>query len=87
MGISRQLWNIGDKIKEVDDFMTPERQATIKEAHPELIFLRLNENIHLEGRSRRSAAISASSCWLTEASSKFPNGSLNVTGQGLDVTI
>lgn len=59
MGISCQLWSIGDKIKEVDDFMTPERQATIKEAHPELIFLKLNDHVRLErkkseaGRNQR----------------------------------
>jgi predicted RNase H-like nuclease len=38
MGVSCQLWNIRDKIREVDDFITPDRQATIGEAHPELIF-------------------------------------------------
>ncbi|MBV9566264.1 MAG: DUF429 domain-containing protein, partial [Bradyrhizobium sp.] len=41
MGVSCQLWNIRDKLREVDDVMTPERQATIGEAHPELIFWRL----------------------------------------------
>jgi len=59
MGISCQLWNIRDKIKEVDDFITPERQATIGETHPELIFLKLNNRIRLErkkseaGRNQR----------------------------------
>jgi predicted RNase H-like nuclease len=59
MGISCQLWNIRDKIKEVDDFITPHRQATIGEAHPELIFLKLNNHLRLEpkksprGRDRR----------------------------------
>lgn len=37
-GVSSQLWNIKDKIKEVDDVMTPQRQTMIGEAHPELIF-------------------------------------------------
>jgi predicted RNase H-like nuclease len=41
MGVSCQLWNIREKIKEVDDFITPDRQAKIGEAHPELIFRRL----------------------------------------------
>jgi predicted RNase H-like nuclease len=41
MGASCQLWNIRDKIREVDAFMTPQLQATIGEAHPELIFWRL----------------------------------------------
>ena len=54
MGISRQLWNIRDKIREVDDFITPGRQQTICETHPELIFFRLNGEIPLE--SKKSAA-------------------------------
>lgn len=40
-GVSSQLWNIRDKIREVDEFMTAARQATIGEAHPELIFWNL----------------------------------------------
>lgn len=40
-GVSAQLWNIRDKIREVDEIMMPARQATIGEAHPELIFWNL----------------------------------------------
>ena len=50
MGISCQLWNIRDKIKEVDDFITPDRQVTIGEAHPELIFRKLGDQLRLEGK-------------------------------------
>jgi predicted RNase H-like nuclease len=50
MGVSAQLWNIRDKIKEVDDFMAPEREATIGEAHPELIFQRLEGALRLDGK-------------------------------------
>ena len=50
MGVSCQLWNIRDKIKEVDDFITPDRQATIGEAHPELIFRKLGHSLRLEGK-------------------------------------
>jgi predicted RNase H-like nuclease len=49
MGVSCQLWNIRDKIKEVDDVITPEHQATIGEAHPELIFRRLAGPLCLHG--------------------------------------
>ena len=48
MGVSCQLWNIRDKIREVDGFVTPERQATVTEAHPELIFRRLSGPLSLE---------------------------------------
>jgi predicted RNase H-like nuclease len=41
-GVSVQLWNLGPKILEVDTLMTPRLQARIREAHPELVFLRLN---------------------------------------------
>jgi predicted RNase H-like nuclease len=50
-GVSAQLWNIRDKIREVDEIMTPERQATISEAHPELIFWNLAGQIQLEPKS------------------------------------
>jgi predicted RNase H-like nuclease len=50
MGVSCQLWNIRDKIREVDDFITPDRQATIGEAHPELIFRRLGNQLRLQGK-------------------------------------
>jgi predicted RNase H-like nuclease len=50
MGVSCQLWNIREKIKEVDDFITPDRQATITEAHPELIFRRLGNQLRLQGK-------------------------------------
>jgi predicted RNase H-like nuclease len=50
MGVSCQLWNIRDKIKEVDDFITPDRQATISEAHPELVFRKLGNQLRLEGK-------------------------------------
>ncbi|MCP3469425.1 DUF429 domain-containing protein [Bradyrhizobium sp. CCGUVB1N3] len=50
-GVSSQLWNIGDKIKEVDDVMTPLRQKTIGEAHPELIFWNLAGERRLEPKT------------------------------------
>ncbi|AWM07100.1 DUF429 domain-containing protein [Bradyrhizobium symbiodeficiens] len=62
-GVSAQLWNIRDKIKEVDDVMTPARQATIGEAHPELIFwnlagrVRLANKTSVQGREQRVALL------------------------------
>ena len=77
MGVSCQLWNIRDKIREVDDFMTPERQATVTEAHPELIFRRLAGPLSLEkkkserGRDQRIGLLARQgfvkiSTWLTQ---------------------
>lgn len=39
---SRQLWHLGRKIMEVDAFVRAHRDLDIREAHPELVFLRLN---------------------------------------------
>ncbi|WOH54077.1 DUF429 domain-containing protein [Bradyrhizobium sp. sBnM-33] len=41
--VSRQLWHLGPKIMEVDTFVRANRAHDIREAHPELVFLRLNE--------------------------------------------
>lgn len=38
---SRQLWHLGRKIMEVDAFVLGHRDLDIREAHPELVFLRL----------------------------------------------
>jgi predicted RNase H-like nuclease len=50
-GVSCQLWNIREKIKEVDDFIKPELQDAICEAHPELIFFKLNNHLRLEPKN------------------------------------
>lgn len=41
-GVSAQLFNLLPKIRELDAFMTLYPQIDLREAHPELIFLRLN---------------------------------------------
>ena len=38
-GVSRQLWSIKDKIREVDEWITPKRNEAFREGHPELSFL------------------------------------------------
>jgi predicted RNase H-like nuclease len=40
--VSRQLWHLGAKIMEVDRFVHGHRDLDIREAHPELVFLRLH---------------------------------------------
>ncbi|MFZ3307754.1 MAG: DUF429 domain-containing protein [Xanthobacteraceae bacterium] len=49
-GISRQLWCLRSKIKEVDDLMLPARQDQLRETHPELIFWSRNRKRKLEGK-------------------------------------
>ncbi|MBR0754615.1 DUF429 domain-containing protein [Bradyrhizobium jicamae] len=41
--VSRQLWHLGTKIMEVDAFVRAHPRADIREVHPELVFLRLND--------------------------------------------
>jgi len=48
--VSRQLWHLGLKIMEVDGFVRLHRDLDIREAHPELVFLRLNGNAPLPSK-------------------------------------
>lgn len=41
-GLSRQAWNITAKIKDLDQALDAADQECIREAHPELVFARLN---------------------------------------------
>ncbi len=41
-GLSVQAFHILPKIREIDEWIAPRRQARLKEAHPELAFARLN---------------------------------------------
>jgi predicted RNase H-like nuclease len=52
--VSRQLWHLGPKVMEVDAFLRANRPRDIREAHPELVFLRLNDGRPLP--SKKSAA-------------------------------
>jgi len=62
-GLSKQTFNLIPKIRELDALMTPERQRTVVEAHPELGFARLRGEPCLaskrtvEGREERRALI------------------------------
>lgn len=43
-GISLQLWHLGPKIMQVDTFVQANATLDIREAHPELVFRRLNRH-------------------------------------------
>jgi len=45
--VSRQLWHLGSKIMEVDGFVRANAARDIREVHPELVFLRLNDGVPL----------------------------------------
>lgn len=48
--VSRQLWHLGPKIMEVDAFLRANRSRDIREVHPELVFLRLNNGSPLPSK-------------------------------------
>ncbi len=48
--VSRQLWHLGPKIMEVDAFVRANGSNDIREAHPELVFLRLNAGMALPSK-------------------------------------
>ncbi|MGB8895824.1 MAG: DUF429 domain-containing protein [Pseudolabrys sp.] len=52
--ISLQLWCIRDKLQEVNETMTPERQMRLLETHPELVFWRLNGRVRLKNKKTES---------------------------------
>jgi predicted RNase H-like nuclease len=45
--VSKQVFNLFAKIREVDSVMTPELQRRVVECHPERVFLRLNGGVAL----------------------------------------
>ena len=74
--VSRQLWHLGPKIMEADAFVQANRAHDIREAHPELVFLRLNggkpltskksdEGIRLRRRLLKREGIVSIDRWLT----------------------
>jgi predicted RNase H-like nuclease len=83
MGVSCQLWNIRDKIREVDDFMTPERQATIGEAHPELIFRRLRKGAKLEGKKSEKGRAQRIALLIAQGFHKLPKWLMQRHGTGI----
>lgn len=50
--ISRQLWCLGRKIAEVDEFMLTHQHLNVCETHPELVFLRLNGGTPLPSKHK-----------------------------------
>jgi len=59
LGISRQAFGILPKLREMDSFITPRRQETIKEVHPELSFRVLNNGRAVKEKKSGFAGIKA----------------------------
>jgi predicted RNase H-like nuclease len=65
-GLSKQAWNLLGKIRQIDAWITPARQARVRETHPELVFQHLNggtpppRKATAEGLAARRALLRAS---------------------------
>ncbi len=65
-GVSRQAFAIFPKIAEVDRYMTDERDRRVHEAHPELIFKRMNGDRVVEDSKRVEEGMAARARLLTQ---------------------
>ena len=74
-GVSCQLWNIMGKIRELDDVMTPERQSTIGEAHPELIFWNLSGERRLKRNDPSRCSFNNAATWQRSTARSAPTTS------------
>jgi predicted RNase H-like nuclease len=52
VGLSKQTFNLFPALRQVDAFMTAEKQNTFKETHPELVFRRLNDDQTVQAPKR-----------------------------------
>jgi predicted RNase H-like nuclease len=52
--ISLQLWCIRNKLQEVNETMSPDRQMHLMETHPELVFWRLNGQVRLKNKKTQA---------------------------------
>lgn len=50
VGLGRQTHSLLAHIRALDDWITPERQAYVRETHPELVFLAFNRGLPLPGK-------------------------------------
>jgi len=72
IGISKQAFNIANKIREVDELMTSARQRYVKEVHPEVTFTQLkggplkNSKKSANGRRERIALLRRSGLAISE---------------------
>jgi predicted RNase H-like nuclease len=85
-GISVQAFNIFRKIREVDEVMTPELQARVREVHPELSFCQMRGGLachhgkmRRDGMEERLAALHATCGWWRDPFPSHPP-----VGAGID---
>lgn len=77
-GMSKQTWNITDRIAAVDDALGDPPDARVIEVHPEVSFRLLDDRIDMSKRTARGVGqriAALSSCFdLTEALADVPSG-------------
>jgi predicted RNase H-like nuclease len=81
-GVSCQLFCLLPKIKQVDDQMTPDRQMSTRETHPELVFLRLNKGKALPSKKTEDGIERRSQLLLQNGFSKLDSWMEKRLGKG-----
>lgn len=81
LGISKQCFAIMPKIREVDRFMTPDRQQSVFEVHPELCFLGMNNGLPMSLGKRTPEGMTARKALL------FSNGFSDIVTHAINSRI
>lgn len=78
MGLSKQTWNILDRVAEVDDALGAPPDARVIEVHPEVSFRLLDERIGVSKRTARGVGqriAALATCFdMTDALADVPAG-------------
>lgn len=79
IGLSLQSYNLIPKLREVDGFMSPERQHVLHESHPEVAFAIMNNNQPVLSRKRSKTG--QEERWHLLISNGFPADKMQVPEQ------
>ena len=82
-GISQQMFHILPKIKQVDDFVTPAQQRTVREMHPERVFLRLNKLAWIDSKKTNAGLNGRRQLLAEEAFSQLDSWRISLRGTGV----
>lgn len=85
VGLSKQAFHLLDKLRDLDDWITPHRQKRCIEAHPELAFSLLNGGKPVLSRKRRPEGRADRLRLLRRAGFKVPEKTLSARPKGCAV--
>jgi predicted RNase H-like nuclease len=82
--LARQTFGLFPKLREVDKFMTPERQELVVEVHPELCFYELNGGRAIQDGKKTPQGKDARHRLLTGADLMNSDNTVRLPGVGVD---